>query len=191
MREPGIRRGQSHHTQRGSVLLVTLILLLVSVLVSTATLEGAMLQARLVHNSQLHSQAWLHAEGVARAMLLSRDHYPLSAPVGHVGCADTRAVPICDDPALELPAAGSGLGSSIRVQVTRKAPMTLDGGVLDERPWLATAPGVSWAVFELRVDVTGDSALQGQAALVAGVLVPLSAGAPRAVYWRDLTLDRL
>jgi len=169
----------------GAVLPLTLVYtLLLSALAATA-LQGAALQLRMARNAQSQLVALRQAGAVVREMALRRDNFPLEAPVGHRECLPGDAAADCDGHGLAPPLhTGAGPGVELRARVSREYPQTL------------TLPpgaqsGTAHALFEVEATMQGDAAGAGSARVVLGVAVPVGAGAPVPLYWREPGIDPL
>ena len=173
---------------RGTVLPLTLVFTLLLALVSATAIETASLQFHMAGNDLLYQQALQNARAIALEITDDRNNFKLLEPVGHSNCLSGTMLANCDYNDLPDPLHSTlPQGVTLEVRVTREYPVDVDlraDGDPDPVPRLAR-------IFEVAVILDGAAARLGSAKLIVGVAVPLGAGDPRTVFWREPGNDPL
>jgi len=168
----------------GAVLPLTLVYATLLALVSAAVAHTAALQFRMAGNELAAADAQLRAEGLVLELAARRDNFDLALPVGHRRCTAEDPGVLCDSIDLPAPVATAvPAGAVARCHVTREAPPVTahdSGSVVED-----------YALFEVAASIRGGYSALGNADVAMGVAVPLTAGAPRVVYWRNPAIDPL
>ncbi len=158
--------------QRGVVLLVSLLVLLVLAIIATTVARTNVLELHMAGNEEARVAALQQALAAADGVLASAVGAPLKGGVGYRLCLPGSADPACDEHSLVLePGAGPTAGSA-EVAVTRVAPLA------DRMPVMAEARASSTvyyrvAKFEVQVVYDGTARDLGRAAIAQGLLVRL------------------
>jgi len=173
---------------RGTVLPLTLVFTLLLAMVSATAIETASLQFHMAANNLLYQQAMQRARAVALEVAADRNNFKLLEPVGHSNCLSATVLQTCDDRDVSPPAATTiPTGVTLEVRISREYPIEMDlRGQADPVPTPSPA-----RVFEVAVMLDGTAASLGSADLIVGVAVPLGAGDPQPVFWREPGNDPL
>jgi PilX N-terminal len=163
-----------HCRQRGVVLVVSLLVLLLLGIIATTVARTNLLQLRMAGNDEARTAAMQQALAVVDAVLPSAVG---AAPAGGVGyrlCLADSADPGCDEYSLALAGGALPATGNTAVAVTRVAP-------LEERmPVLAEAQANSTVYYrvaklEVQVSYDGSAAGIGRATIAQGLLLRLPA----------------
>lgn len=152
-------------------------LLMLAVLAGTA-LRVSALEFRMAGNDQFREQALQQALGVAQALAVNPQHFPLDLGVGESLCG---AGSTCARPVLPPAPMADALpeGTVLDYRITRRGP--LFAPVPDLRLAEAQASGASgWraASFEVQVAIDGTALGLGSARVVQGMALLLPTDSP-------------
>lgn len=173
---------------RGTVLPLTLVFTLLLAMVSATAIETASLQFHMAGNDLLYQQALQNARAIALETAADRDNFSLLDPVGHSNCLSDTMLADCEYEDLPDPVHTTvPQGVALEVRVTREHPVEIDLRADGDPDPLPRPAGI----FEVAVVLDGAEVKLGSAKLVLGVAVPLTAGDPRAVFWREPGYDPL
>ncbi len=163
-----------HSRQRGVVLVVSLLVLLLLGIIATTVARSNLLQLHMAGNDEVRTAAMQQALALVDAVLPSAVGVAPAGPVGYRQCLPDSADTDCDDYSLALesgalPAAGSTAAAVIRV-----APME------ERMPVLAEAQASSTVYYrvaklEVQVSYDGSAAGLGRATIAQGLLLRLPA----------------
>jgi hypothetical protein len=175
--QPGPYRAQEQCSGGYILLLVMVFLLMLAVMAGTA-LRVSALEFRMAGNDQFREQALQQALGVAQALAVNPQHFPLDLGVGDSLCSASST---CARPVLPPAPMAEALpeGTVLDYSITRRGP--LFAPVPDLRRAEARASGSSgWrtASFEVQVAIDGTALGLGSARVVQGVALLLPADSP-------------
>jgi hypothetical protein len=158
--------------QRGVVLLVSLLVLLLLAMIATTVARTNQLQLHMAGNDEGRVAALQQALAVVDAVLEHPAGMRLDGGVGHKACQSGSPDPSCDEYTIELAADAQPAAGRLELSVTRVAPPESRMPLLDERQ-ASSAVYYRMAKFEVRVAYDGAAAGLGRATLAQGVLVRL------------------
>lgn len=152
-------------------------LLLLAVIAGTA-LRVSALEFRMAGNDQFREQALQRALGIAQALAVNPQHFPLDLGVGDSLCGAGSS---CARPVLPAVPTADTLpaGTVLDYSITRRGPLLAP--VADLRLAEASASGASgWraASFEVQVAIDGTALGLGSARVVQGVALLLPVESP-------------
>lgn len=164
----------AHYSQRGVVLVVSLLVLLLLGIIATTVARSNLLQLHMAGNDEARTAAMQQALAVVDAVLPSAVGMAPAGGVGYRQCLPDSADTDCDDYSLALQSGALPAVGITDVAVTRVAP-------LEERmPVLAEAQASSTVYYrvaklEVQVSYDGSAAGLGRATIAQGLLLRLSA----------------
>lgn len=159
--------------QRGAVLIVSLLVLLLLGLIATTVTRTNQLQLRMAGNTENRTAAMQQALGAVDAVLDSPTSTPLSGGVGHIICAADAAPELaCGEHTLQLPPDALPDVGALDVHVVRLEPAVARMPVLAEDS-ASSAVYYRVAKFEVRAAYEGTAEGLGRVAIAQGVLVRL------------------
>jgi len=159
--------------QRGVVLVVTLLVLLLLGLIATTVGRTNQLELHMAGNDEARIAALQQGLGAVDAVLASATNTPLRGGVGYRVCIPDSPDATCDEHTLVVAPGAQPAVGTLDVAVTRLAPLE------DRIPVMAEGRASSTVYYRLakfEVQVTYDATGQdlGRVALAQGVLVRLS-----------------
>ena len=159
--------------QRGAVLLVTLIFLLLLSLVAATAMGGATTELRMTANEQARLDALAMAQSIADGVLQQRGSLPLAAAVGFTDCSD--GIKGCDRQGIVIAPAvlEASKRAHARVMVERLSPALSPA----PRNMGSSMDAFQAARFQVDAEYDGSAMGEGRAGIVQGavVLLPRSA----------------
>ena len=156
--------------QRGVVLLVSLLVLLLLGIIATAVARTNQLQLHMAGNDEGRVAALQQALAVVDAVLEHPTGMRLDSDVGHRVCQSGSADSSCDEYTVGLVPDARPEGGRFEVSVTRIAPLESRMPLLHEGQ-ASSAVYYRVAKFEVRAAYDGAAAGLGRAALAQGVFV--------------------
>lgn len=162
--------------ERGAILLLTLIFLLLLGIVSSAAMQAGTLQMKMALNEQLQIEAMQGARAIAQALEVIPANFRVDQPVGSVRCAVSSVESGCDIGGLELPPGPLlTLRTGLSYRVVRLGPEFVQ--LQSRRSELNGDPeesGPRFALFEIQVQLDGSLDGLGSAQAIRGVALRLS-----------------
>jgi hypothetical protein len=172
---PPPRHWQQNPCYGGYILLLVMVFLLLLAVIAGTALRVSALEFRMAGNDQFREQALQQALGVAQALAVKPEHFPLDLEPGESLCATSAS---CTRPILPAVPMADALppGTVLQYSITRRGP--LFAAVPELRLAEARASSASgWraAHFEVQVVIDGNAPGLGSARVVQGValLLPL------------------
>jgi len=162
--------------QRGVVLVVSLVVLMLIGFLAAGSYETNLMQLRMAGNAQAKTQALQTALGLVDAIMAEDENFPLDGAVGQRLCAAGVSDPRCDEDVIRLDETlvwGSGV---VDYFTLRRAPLQVALPVLAED----TASSHRYyraALFEVGASYTGTGLEPARASVVQGVLIRLAVSA--------------
>ena len=156
--------------QRGLVLLVALLVLLLLAVIAMTIAGTNRLQLHMATNDEGRVAALQQALAVVDAVLDSPTGISLDSSVGDRRCMAGSPDPSCDEYTIELPPGALPGAGSLEVSVTRIAPAQSEMPSMGEAE-ASSAVHYRVAKFEIQVAYDGAAAGIGRATLTQGVLV--------------------
>ena len=166
-------------TQRGAVLIISLLILLLLGIIGAATSEVSLLQLFMSGNDQSKSDALERSLAAIDGILDNANNTPVVGDIGYVICKNNAVDPTgeCDIKWIDLAPTGiPDLGNYPNYTVRRVAPLETTLPVMDES---MASSGTSYraARFEITAIYDDTASGQGRASVTQGVLVKLAASA--------------
>ncbi|MBL4819566.1 MAG: hypothetical protein JKY98_01065 [Gammaproteobacteria bacterium] len=159
--------------QRGSVLLMAMVLLLILTLAATTTMRTSTLELRMAGNEQSRVETFELTQSIVDEVVGNPDNIRVNGDIGYVNCTSNVTGCSANDVAIDtnlLPAAKAGNAAVI---VERLAPaLTPPPRGID-----SSADAFSAARFEVDATYDGNADNEGRVGLVQGVLVLIPRGA--------------
>jgi hypothetical protein len=169
-----MRETRSDAAQRGVVLVVSLLVLLVLGIVATTVARTNQLQLHMAGNDEARIAALQQALAVSDSVLGAATGAQLPATVGYRVCTAAAAADNCDERTLVLdPLVEPGVGK-LEVALVRMAPLVGRLPVMGEADASSTVHYRA-AKIEIQVGYDGIREGSGRAALAQGLLVRLPA----------------
>lgn len=160
------RYSKGKSRQRGAVLLIAMIFLLLLAIIAGTVTQTSILEFFMAGNAQFREEAFQEAQAVVTEISSDIDNFPVVGQVGYTIC-QTGAT--CDAPVITLTA---NTGTTAEYSVVRRGPL-----ILESLPFRqgessgSSTPNFDAVVFEINVAVDGSDNKLGSAEIVQGVAV--------------------
>ena len=164
----------NHFQQRGAVLIVSLLFLLLLTLIATTASRTSTFELKMAGNEQSRIEATQHALAVIDAIESDSDNTPIVGDIGYKICATGVSGSGCNESIITLASTVTTVptGSSLSYHVTRKGPLETDAPTMDEDQ-ASSASAFKVARYEVTATYDGTGAGLGSAQIVQGVLVKI------------------
>lgn len=159
--------------QRGVVLLVSLLVLLLMALVATAVARTNLLQMHMAGNDEAKTAAMQYTLALVDGVLADEASTPVTGPVGYRVCAVGSSAENCNQSSLSIDDVVPVEGTA-DVFVTRVGPLRARMPAMYEGQ-ASSSVFYRAAKFEIRASYDGTEYEHGRSVLVQGVLVRLAA----------------
>ncbi len=159
-------------SQRGAILLLSMICLLLIAMVAGTTMHTSILEFRMAGNDQFREEAFQKAQAVATALMEDPDNFPVAGQVGYTVCATGSSDPGCDVTTIVIPAAVSSVPAGVVVdyRVERQGPLIVQGLPFRQSQSSASSSlAFDSAFFEAQVAVDGGAVSLGRSEVAQGV----------------------
>ncbi len=170
MMTPGNRNCKTD--QRGAVLLLSMIFLLLLAMVAGTTMHTSTLEFRMAGNDQFREEAFQQAEAVAAALSENTDNFPVAGGVGYTICKTGEADPACDINTLTVDSeiVDVAAGVTVDYRVERQGPVIMTSLPFRQSQSQASSSlAFNAALFEATVAVDGSAVRLGRAEIAQGV----------------------
>ena len=167
------------HRQRGAVLLLSMIFLLLLAMVAGTTMHTTTLEVRMAGNNQFREEAFQQAQAVATAIADDEDNFPVTGGVGYTLCGSGDTDADCDATTVDVDAAilAAPGGVDVSYRVERQGPAVIEGVPFRQAQNRASSSlAFDAAVFETAVAVDGSSVRLGSAEVAQGVARLVASG---------------
>lgn len=165
--------------QRGAVLLVALVFMLLTSIIATTVMRSSTLEVKMAGNQQFQEEAFQHAQAIVNAIAIDDSNMPVIGDVGYTICKTGYSSSDCDTSLISL---GSDLtsvpsGVALNYQVERMAPQ-----FTSSMPWRpdedqATGSGnFQYVFFEVNGEYDGVASRLGRADITQGLALRVAAG---------------
>ena len=159
---------------RGAVMLLAMVFLLLLAMVSTTVLQTGVMEFRMAGNDQFREEAFQKAEGIASVITELEDNFPVTGDVGYTICLDNTATAGCSADLLAVNANVISVpaGVSVNYDVQRRGPRLL-GKLPFRQSQRAASSSRAYdvATFEADVEVDGGSVGLGSAHIAQGIAI--------------------
>lgn len=162
----------SKSDQRGAVLLLSMIFLLLLAMVAGTTMHTSTLEFRMAGNDQFREEAFQKAEAVAAALSENTDNFPVAGGVGYTVCKTGETDPACDMTTLNLSGDVTEVAPGVTVdyRVERQGPAVMASLPFRQSQSQASSSlAFNAALFEATVSVDGSAVRLGRAEVAQGV----------------------
>ncbi len=167
-----MRGNQTGAGQRGVVLIVSLLVLLLLGIIATTVARTNQLQLHMAGNDEARIAALQQALAAVDAVLANTANTPLNGGVGYRVCTVDSPDESCDEHTLALEQGVEPTTGSLDVSVARVAPLEGRLPIMGEAQASSTVY-YRVAQFEVQVAYEGAEQALGRAVLAQGVLVRL------------------
>lgn len=159
--------------EKGSILLITLLFMLVLALLAKAVTEGSALQLRMVGNHERQELALQQARAVSTELSTGHSDFLLTSKPGESNCAPTNADPDCDHHRLfTMPSVPLPRGLAVDYRIERRYPWQVYGlPTRDSQEKVSSVRGAAVALFEVDVTVGSGVRVSGNSRVLRGVAV--------------------
>ena len=163
--------------QRGAVLLLALVFMLMVAIIAATSMRTSILQLHMAGNDQFVEEAFHRAQAVVTELSLGADNFRLEMEAGDVNCPAGSDDPDCDYDLLPAPAhTTTPDGVALDYRITRQPPLLWRGFPVRESEGMASsAMRFDAAIFEISVKTDGSAEKQGSAHVVQGIAVRVPA----------------
>lgn len=171
-------RRQVKTTQRGAVLLLAMIFLLLLAIISGTVIQTSILEFQMAGNDQFREEAFQKAQAVASSLAEDPNNFPVSGGVGYRVCqtgyddSDDAAEDKCNlkNITLKTSVAAVPAGVSLTYDVRREGPLFLENlPFRQSQDDVSSSKAFDAAIFEVNVNVDGSAARLGNAGISQGV----------------------
>jgi hypothetical protein len=162
---------------RGAVLLLALIFILMLAVIAVTVLQTAVLQLRMAGNDQFLEENLHMAQAIATELSLNPENFSLDGEVGHTNCPAGGQGLNCDRRELQEPRlAQASAGLEIDYRVTRQDPLLWKSFPIREpQGKVSSSTSFGAAIFEINVRIDGGKNPLGNAHIVQGIAVRVPA----------------
>jgi type II secretory pathway pseudopilin PulG len=165
--------GPEAGTERGAVLLVSLLVLLLIAVIAAALTRSNLLQVHMAGNTQAKIEALQQALALVDWAMDDESSTPVAGGPGYKICLVNSPDPDCDQMTLGIDNSLIPAFGTVDLAVTRAAPLSVPMPVMAERN-ASSSQFYRAAKFELRAGYDGTARGQGRAVVVQGVLVRIA-----------------
>lgn len=158
---------------RGAVLLLALLFMLLLSVIAATVMQSAILQLHMAGNDQFLEEALHKAQAIAGELSLDPGNFPLAGEVGDANCPQGVEGPGCDQSQLQVPASAVALdGYVLDYRVVRQDPLMWKGfPIRESEATVSSSNGFDAALFEIDVRLDGSDHRLGSAHVVQGMVV--------------------
>ncbi|TXS91368.1 hypothetical protein FV139_16725 [Parahaliea maris] len=167
-------RKMTVHSQRGAVLLISMLILLLLAIIATTVSETNLMQLQMAGNDEAKSEATQQSLAIVESILSDQSNIPVVGDIGFKICASGGSgcdLHVMDVDSALIPATGTTDYYAVRV-----GPLETTIPAMDES---MASSGASYkaAKFDIYASYDGTANKQGYTKVVQGVLVKLAASA--------------
>ena len=159
--------------ERGAVLPVCLLVLLLIAIITAALTRSNLLQMHMAGNTQAKTEALQQALAVVDWAMDDESSTPVAGGPGYKVCLVNSPDPDCDQATLSIDESLRPASGTVDLTVTRLAPRSVPMPLMAERH-ASSSQFYRAAKFELRAAYDGTARGQGRAVVVQGVLVRIA-----------------
>lgn len=165
--------------QKGAVLVVALLFLLLTAMISTTAMQTSILEVRMSNNEQLKEEAFQQVQAVANAITANPTNLVVTGDVGYTICAVGVSGGSCDVSAINLPATITTVpaGAALNYSVERLGPLFAPLPFRVSENNAGSANAYKAALFEVDANYDGIAAGLGQATIAQGIAMRVAVGA--------------
>lgn len=167
-----------HRSQRGSVLLLALVFMLLLAMIATTVMRTGVLQLHMAGNDQFLEEAYHQANAIATELSLDPENFYPGGDAGDANCAREAQDPDCDYHLLPVPLhAATPAGVSLDYRITRQPPLLWRGfPVRESEETASSSVRFDAAIFEISVHIDGAGKRLGSAQVAQGIALRVQAG---------------
>ena len=153
--------------QRGAVLLIAMIFLLLLAIIAGTVTQTSILEFFMAGNAQFREEAFQEAQAVVTEITSDIKNFPVVGQIGYTLCKTASAD--CDTTLAPLTA---NTGTKADYRVVRRGPLILESLPFRQGEGQgSSSPNFDAVVFEIEVAVDGSDSRLGSAELVQGVAI--------------------
>lgn len=170
-----VRLQRTAGLQRGAVLILALVFLLLLAMIASTVVRSSALQLRMAGNDQFRETAQQKALAIASALSGQPENFRISGGVGYTLC---RPGDSCDSATLAVAAVTEAVPAGVELvyQVRRQGPLLVEALPLRLSESNVSSNQVfNAAIFEVSVRVDGSAVRLGSAEVARGIAVPVPA----------------
>jgi hypothetical protein len=160
--------------ERGAVLLVSLLVLLLIALVANAVARSNLLQVHMAGNAETKTTALQNSLALVDMVMADESSTPVTGGLGYKVCVTGASDPGCDQLTLSIDKSLTPASGRVELSVSRMAPLAVPMPVMAEHS-ASSSQAYRAARFEVRAGYDGVTHKQGRAVVVQGVLVRITA----------------
>ena len=163
----------SRALNRGAILLLSLVFILMLALIAGMVIKTAILQLHMAGNDRFLEEAIHKAQAIVTELSLTPKNFSLEGGLGYTNCvADSQAL-YCDLRALKAPGSGAASqGVEVDYRVTRAQPLLWKSfPIRESQESASSSTSVGAANFEISVRIDGGESRLGKANVVQGIAV--------------------
>lgn len=162
---------------RGAVMLLALVFMLLLSMVAATVMQSAILQLQMAGNDQFLEAALYKAQAIAAEMSLEPENFSLRGGVGDTNCPQGLAASGCDQNTVQSPTSTLSLeGAAADYRVIRQDPLLWKGfPIRESEDSVSSSDSFDAAMFEINVRVDGSEMRLGSAHIVEGIAVRVPA----------------
>lgn len=161
--------------QRGAVLLISMIFLLLLALVAGTVMQTSTLEFRMAGNDQFREEAFQQAQAVATSISENINNFPVTGDVGYKICGGGSG---CDAYTLTYDSGVVTDSTLVSATVVREGPLILESFPIRlSESETSSSPSYDAAIFEVGVEFNGSGQSLGNAEVAQGVAVKIASSA--------------
>ena len=167
-------RKMNKSKNRGAVLSLAMIFLLLMAMVATTVMQTSVLEFRMAGNDQFREEIFQKVEGIAEAITERQGNFPVAGDVGYTVCLDNTTTTGCSADLLALGASVISVPTGVTVNYTveRQGPRLLSRLPFRQSQGSSSSSrAYDVALFETNAKVDGGSVGLGTAEVAHGVAV--------------------
>jgi hypothetical protein len=162
---------RSSQRQRGAVLIVALIFLLLTAMISGTVMQTSILEVKMAGNEQLQEEAFQQVQAIANAITADPDNIVVAGDVGFLICP--AGVTGCDSNAISLVTDITTVNDGVELEyyAERQAPLFAPMPFRMSEDNAGSAAAYSAALFEISARYDGTDLGLSRAEIAQGIAV--------------------
>lgn len=168
-----LTRDNSFKKQKGTVIIIALIFLLLTGLISVTAMKTSIFETKMAGNEQLKEAAFQTTQGIINAITSDINNFVIAGDVGYKICAAGQTG--CNSNAITLATSTAKLtATNVDYSIVRKSPLFAPLPFRAKEENASSANVYSAALFEVNAEYDGSHEKLGQAAIAQGVAIKIA-----------------
>ncbi len=162
--------------QKGAVLILALVLMMLTGLVATTVMRTSVTEVKMVTNSQFKEEAFQRVDSIVNAVAASKDNFVVAGNIGYQNCATGVSGGSCNISTVNVPSSiASPPAGDLTFHVTRKGPLVTSLPFREADTIASGANNFDVALFEVVAEFDGLDENLGHYEVWQGVAVKVAA----------------